>query len=186
MTPEEKYMLDRIAHYMTPAADPLVAAGVTPPYTAVEALLAATAMDPVRFAADRAARFAAAGTPTVATVKPSDGGPRTPWTLTTADVAVRDRLVAHAGRDPGAVTRDGVAAALGMSTGLVSRCPSWKAFPAARAKHAGRTVVLTDKLLAVIPDADAARADELAATIEEQAKEMARDDARRTRRHDGP
>jgi hypothetical protein len=108
-----------------------------------------------------------------------------------AEIRVRQWLAANAKDDPASITRDAVASETGVSKGGVSNTAAWKAFSERRdaeAKPGAREVPLTDCMQAAIP-ADCESPDEVAALIEEQAKEEAeqerRHESRRERRH-GP
>lgn len=136
--------------------------------------------------------------PTAATPKAK---PRV--TAAEANVLVRDWLARHARANPAAVKRDAIAAAIGVSKGLVSKTAAWKAFAAERKQQtpaAERTVPLKDEMLAVMPDdrtggstvldaignAEDARLREIAKLEAEQRADQAADDReerRPARRH---
>lgn len=158
MTPAQQYVLARIAHFMDPATDPLVAAGVTPPYTAAEALAASFAMDPVVFALARAARLAApapAAPVPVPTPAPPAPARRPQVPLEEAQVRVADWFAAHRANRRGRITRDRIAAETGVSAGGVNNTGAWQEYAARREQEtpaAPRTVPLSDEMLAAVPD----------------------------------
>ncbi|HJZ53636.1 MAG TPA: hypothetical protein VKE74_01680, partial [Gemmataceae bacterium] len=114
------------------------------------------------------------------------GGKRQkPISRAEAEVLVREWLAQHAKDNPTDVTRDGIAAGTGVSTGMVSTTTAWKVFRdrrAAEAKPMAREVPLSEKMEAVIP-ANCPNPAELAALIEEQEREKAEEDRLPERRH---
>ncbi|MDW8244863.1 MAG: hypothetical protein RMJ88_16795 [Thermogemmata sp.] len=92
------------------------------------------------------------------------------FTLEEANVRVRDHLVRCAERGI-KITRDGVAQALGLSTGMVSRTPSWQVYQKHLKEHrkgSVREVPLTEDLLGCVPSQDK----QLDQLIREQAADM--------------
>jgi hypothetical protein len=110
-----------------------------------------------------------------------------------AEVLVREWLAVNAKANPLAVTRDQVAAATGVSTGMVSATAAWKAFQAKRKANktpTERQIPLSDEMLAVLP-ADCQTPQELAALREvaqlyRQQKEESAEQERRHKRRHGP
>ena len=104
-----------------------------------------------------------------------------------ANVLVREWLAEQAKENPSGITRDGIADAIGVSRGAVSKTPAWKAFSQKRdaeTRSGSRELPLTDAMLAVIP-ANCDVSDELAELVEDQRKEEAEESRRHKRRH-GP
>jgi hypothetical protein len=100
-----------------------------------------------------------------------------------ANVIVRDWLQAHR-EESMAITRDRIAKETGVSAGQVSKCPAWSAFKCAREKmqkREGGEVQLSSRMEAVVPS-NCPMPDELAALIEEQEADEAKD-ARHGYRH---
>lgn len=103
-----------------------------------------------------------------------------------AEIAVREWLRINAPINPSAVTRDGIAAALNCSGGLVSKTTAWIAFEAQRnadKRSRGREVQLNDSMLAVLTKepSEGERLAQIEALYEESKTEERRD-ARQTRR----
>lgn len=113
--------------------------------------------------------------------------PRRRMTQAEADIAVRDWLAENAAVDPSKVTRDGIANALGVSTGMVSKTLAWRAFAEARDQgrpRRGREVQMADGMSSMLSDEDATRQAELAELMHEQEADQRRDDRRARRRCD--
>ena len=102
-----------------------------------------------------------------------------------AEVLVREHLRENAAVNPALITRDGVAAATGVSAGAVSKTAAWIAFKERRDAHkqpTGREVSLPDGMQAVVPDDEARRRaeqEELDRLIDEQQADDRRDSRRR-------
>ena len=102
-----------------------------------------------------------------------------------AEIRIRGWLTENAKANPGNITRDGIAAGTGVSTGAVSDSTAWLAFRDARdslTKPRTREVPLSETMLASVPD-DSVNAAALAALIKEQEQDRA--DLERSQRRKG-
>jgi len=87
------------------------------------------------------------------------------------------------------VTRDAVAAGVGVSAGLVSRTAAWQAFAAERKRRHKKEIALSGKMLAVIsssvrtPQQEAELAELIRQQQADEAEQIVRYKRRHARRH---
>lgn len=112
--------------------------------------------------------------------------PKKGMSLAEANILVRDYLAANAKDNPAAIRRDDVAKATGVSTGLVSNTPAWKAFQEQRKKEKKikeRIIPLSKKVAACIPCDNNEPAEAAAQQIKALLDEQKADEAEQNQRH---